>query len=175
MTKTNKPPQLDISKVDDAIVVLKSRGDSHYRPDIMAYTGLSRGKVQAVLEFHERQAIANPTGKHRISVTRMKGTSGGIATTDREISIALNQREKSIDSQARHYEHQVEVEYKRHPGRRELAMDWAEAGRMVDIARFKQVRDEISVLYLDALLAQGMPTLDAVKAHLELMAEIDAL
>lgn len=170
-----KPQAADISKVQDAITVLKGRGDAHYRPDIAAFTGLSQARVDRVLDHLEAKAKSNPTGKVTIPWTRMRGNKGGIATSSADRQRGARQRKQAIKSQGIRQMERCEAEYRRTPGSRDWAIDWADAARGVGRVEFQAARDEINVLFLDAMLAKGLPTLEAIREQLVLMAEIDAL
>lgn len=170
-----KPAPHDIAKVQDAIAVLKSRGDAHYKPDIAKFTGQSEAKVQHVLDHLEAKAKSNPKGKITIPWTRMRGDKGGIATSNDDRRRGGIQREQAIHSQAVRQMERCEAEFRRTSDSKEWAIHWAKAARAVGRVEFGAVRNDIAVLYLDALIVKGVPTLDAVKSQLELMMEIDAL
>lgn len=170
-----KPQAADISKVQDAITVLKGRGVAHYRPDIAAFTGLSQARVNRVLDHLEAKAKSNPTGKVTIPWTRMRGNKGGIATSSVDRDLGADQRQKGIQAQQVRQMERCEAEFRRTPDSKARALRWAKAARGVGRVEFDEVRNEVHVLYTDALEAKGMLRVEAFREALILVGEIDAL
>ena len=181
MSKASKPTAVDISKVHDAIAVLKSRGVPCYRTDIARYTGLSLARVDRVLAHDEGVAASNPKGKITMRWNRLAGQTGkaGIALNDRDRRIAAEQRDKAIDSQLIHHASRRRAEYLRTPDIEPKAVAWAWAVRRVGVADFALVRAEIDQVHTEAMSllvdAGKLGFAEAFKRHYDLMAEIDAL
>lgn len=171
-----KPRPDHISRVQDAITILKGKGDPHYRTDIAAYTGLTTGQVNRVLDHLEAKAKANPTGRVTIPWSEMRGKKGGIATSAAERWRAHDQRRQSMQSQLIRDAERCEAEFRRNPIETKWATEWAISAKGIDDAAvFPVVREAINDLHFQALIDSGMDALPALKDHLVFMAEIDAL
>ncbi len=171
-----KPYAHHVSKVSDAINVLKSRGGPHYRTDIARFTGLNTGVVTAVLDLLEAEARLAPTAKTRtIPWTRQAGDTGGVATTNSERRVGSKQRSMSIQTQHERHHARLVAEFTRQPFSEYWAMEFAKAARWVGPVPHGEAKRVIQEKHLAALLAKGSSSKTAAHKNAALMARIESL
>jgi len=161
-----------ITKVLDAINVLKSRGDPHYSTDVVRYTSLKPNIVQGVLAEVEAAARINPTGRRTIPWTRHKGREGGLAKSPTERWEGASQRSRSIQTQLERHYHRVKSEYERQPHADKWAMQYARAAHRVGVEQYKEAAEMIQRRHLQALLDKGMDSDEAVDRNMALLEAI---